>query len=532
LIKPHEQPISERLRKDLPSSLVVFLVALPLCLGIALASDAPPFAGIIAGVVGGIVVGYLSGSQLSVSGPAAGLTVVVADSIRTLGSYEAFLSAVCLASLFQILLGIIKAGLLANFFPSSVIKAMLAAIGILLILKQIPHALGYDFDYVGDESFQEKEGHNTFSDIWYALKEIHFPAFFIAISSLAVMVGWDQYIGRIRPMLKLIPGALLAVLTGMGINWFFDHFMPEFNMGKDYLVNLPTGGVGNISSLIQFPDFNAFGNPKLFMVALTIAIIASIESLLSIEATDRLDPYKRASPLNKELIAQGVGNFFSGMLGGLPVTAVIVRSSANIVAGAVSKLSTILHGFLLLFSVFMIPGLLNLIPLASLASILFVVGYKLTKPSLFKSVYMSGLNQFIPFIVTIVSIVLTDLLKGIAIGSAVGLFFVAISNFKRSITVTRDHGKYLIRLRYNVSFLNKSILREILAKIPDDTYVIIDGTNALFIDQDIMDTIDLFISSVKVRGIQVELKKTKTSQNEYFRTEETASHGNIRETPA
>jgi len=515
---PHRVSFKERFSKDFPASVVVFLVALPLCLGIAFASGAPAFAGIISGIVGGIVIGYLSGSHLSVSGPAAGLTVVVLDSIKSLGSFEVFLTAVMLAGVFQILMGLLKAGVLANFFPSSVIKGMLASIGLLLIFKQLPHGLGYDFDYQGNESFEEGQGHNTFTDIYNAILEVRPGALIITVASLLIMLVWDNNIKRFNSFFKLIPGALLAVGVGVILNLTFTSFFPANALSGDQLVTLPTritqSGLGD---LIVMPDFAGFANVKVYGVAITIALIASIESLLSVEAIDKLDPHHRVTPLNRELLAQGTGNIVAGMIGGIPLTAVIVRSSANLVAGASSKLSAILHGVLLLLSVLTFPILLNYIPLAALAAVLLIVGYKLTKPSLFAKIYRQGIPQFLPFIITIVAILLTNLLVGIGIGLAVGLGFVLISNFHRSITIVADESNYLIRLRYNVSFLNKTLLRNTLMNIPEKSHVIIDGTNASFIDHDIVETIENYEKSAMQKNITVEIKRSNSSLNDFFR---------------
>jgi MFS superfamily sulfate permease-like transporter len=515
---PEELSIKEKLTKDLPASVVVFLVALPLCLGIAIASGAPVFSGIISGIVGGIIVGYLSGSSLSVSGPAAGLTVVVLDAIKTLGTFEAFLLAVCLSGIIQILLGFLKAGLLANFFPSSVIKGMLASIGLLLILKQLPHALGYDFDFEGDESFNEQKGHNTFSDIYYAFQDYTSGAIVISLISFFVMLVWDKLLSKTSSFFKLIPGALMAVMSGIFINFVFSKIAPNLELGTEHLVNLPTGILRTgIHQLITFPDFSAINSPKIATVAFTIALIGSIESLLSVEAIDKLDPQHRTTPLNRELFAQGVGNIFSGLLGGIPVTAVILRSSTNLIAGAASKFSAIFHGFLFIICIVFIPQFLNSIPMASLAALLILVGYKLAAPSLFISVYKKGLNQFIPFMVCIVSILFTNLLVGIGIGMLAGLFFILISNFQRTITVVNDKNNYMIRLRYNVSFLNKSILRSQLNNIPKNSHVIIDGTNAAMIDLDILETIEIFQKSAHFKNISVEIHKSNASINKHFR---------------
>lgn len=515
---PHQLPFKEKLKKDLPSSVMVFLVALPLCLGIALASGTPAFSGILAGIIGGIVVGSISGAQLSVSGPAAGLTVIVVDSIRQLGSFDAFLLAVCISGVLQIVLGILKAGVMANFFPSSVIKGMLASIGLVLILKQLPKALGYDFDFEGDESFEEAGGHNTFTDIYYAFLNLRPGALIISISSLITMLAWDSLVAKLGGFIRFIPGALMAVLMGILINEAFGFWSHELFLEASHRVDLPTGIIhSGITDLIIFPDFTFWNNPKIYSVAITLAIVASIESLLSIEAGDQIDPHHRITPLNRELIAQGIGNICSGFIGGLPVTAVIVRTSANVLAGAISKFSTIFHGTLLVLSIVIFPQLLNKIPLSSLAAILLIVGFKLTKPSLFVQIYKKGLTQFIPFVITILAIIFTNLLVGIGIGLASGLSFVLRSNFRRSISITIDKNNVLIRLRHNVSFLNKTLLRETLMNVKDGSSILIDGTSAVFIDQDIIETIETFAEASKEKKITVEIKRTKTSQNDYFR---------------
>lgn len=515
---PHEKTLTERLKKDAPASVMVFLVALPLCLGIALASGAPAFSGVLAGIIGGIIIGSFSGSHLSVSGPAAGLTVIVVDSISQLGAFDTFLLAVCISGVFQILLGFLKAGVMANFFPSSVIKGMLASIGLVLILKQLPKALGYDFDFEGDESFEEAGGHNTFTDIYYAILDMRPGAVIISLSSLSIMLLWDALVPKMSKVLRFIPGALMAVLMGIVLNQAFGAWAPALFLEASHRVDLPTGILhSGISDLIVFPNFNAWNNPRVYTVAITLAIVASIESLLSIEAGDQIDPHHRITPLNRELFAQGAGNIASGLIGGLPVTAVIVRTSANVLAGAVSKMSTILHGILLLGSILIFPRILNTIPLSSLAAILLIVGFKLTKPSLYIALFKKGIAQFLPFLVTILAILFTNLLVGIAIGLATGLIFVLRSNFRRSISVTTDKNNVLIRLKHNVSFLNKTILRDSLMKVKNGSTILIDGTNAVFIDQDIIETIETYSTAAEEKNIIVHIKRTKTSQNDYFR---------------
>lgn len=508
-----------KLKKDGPAAIMVFLVALPLCLGIALASGADAISGIITGIIGGIVIGSISGSNVSISGPTAGLTLVVVSSLETLGNFETFLLALCFAGLIQIVLGIMRAGFLSNFFPSSVIRGMLAAIGIILILKQLPHALGYDFDYEGDFNFFENRDHNTFTDIVHSVLQPNLSAIAICLVSMAMMIAWDSKKENFHPFLKLVPGALIAVVSGICINAILRSVSEQWALGEEHLVNLPEGLLKKpILDLFVHPDFSAINNPQVYIVAFTIAIIASIETLLSVEASDRLDHKQRITPLNRELIAQGVGNTILGLVGGIPATAVIVRSSANVVAGAVSKWSAILQGILLMVSVLTIARWLNLIPLSSLAAILLLVGYKLTNPALYKTMFERGTNQYIPFLITILAIIFSDLLIGIAIGLLVGIGFMVFSNFRSAVHVTKRNNHYLIRLRNNVTFLNKSILRKEFLNIPPYAEVIIDGTNAIYIDHDIIETIELFLNSASEKGIRVEVKKTQSSANSWSRT--------------
>jgi MFS superfamily sulfate permease-like transporter len=508
------------LKNDIPAGIVVFLVAIPLCLGIALASDAPLFSGLISGIVGGIVVGFISGSQLSVSGPAAGLTVIVLNAIDTLGSFEYFLVAVLLAGIIQVILGVLKAGTIGHFFPSSVIKGMLSAIGLILILKQIPHALGDDRDYEGDDSFYQPDGENTFSEIILAVQNIEMSALIISSICLAILILWEQPFMRKQNWTTIIPGPLVAVFAGIMINQSYASFWPDGFLDGDHLVTIPiASSINEFLENMAFPDFGILGNQQLYIVAFTIAIVASLETLLSLDAVDKLDPYKRIAPQSRELIAQGCGNITCGLIGGLPVTAVIVRSSANVSSGGRTKVSAIFHGFLLICSILIFPGIINLIPLSALAAILLVVGYKLTKPNIYKAIYKKGLNQFIPYVVTIISILLTDLLIGICIGIVVGLFYVVKSNFRKSIMIIEDKNNYLLRLNKDVTFLNKALLRHELESIPSNAYVIVDGTKASFIDQDIMETINDFKDYAKFKNITVEFKKTAGSLNTTFKDE-------------
>jgi len=499
-----ENKISDTFTYDLKSSLVVFLVALPLCLGIAVASGAPPMSGLIAGILGGIVVGAISKSSVAVSGPAAGLTVIVLDSITTLGTFPLFLGALVAAGIIQFFLGIAKAGVIGYYFPNAVIKGMLTAIGLILILKQIPHALGYDKDFLGDFAFNQPDAHNTFSEIYYAFLYFSPGAIPIVLVSLALILFFERPAIKKNRFLGVVPGALWAVLASIGINNLYKGIKPEWALDNEHLVILPRlSGWNELPSLLTFPEFDLIATSGFWVIAVTIAVIGSIETLLSIEAGDKMDPLKRSTPTSRELVAQGVGNTLSGLIGGLPVTAVIVRTSANIESGAKTKLSTILHGVLLLALVLSIPGLLNQIPLSGLAAVLLVVGYKLAKPSLFVKEYKKGWDQFLPFLVTVAAILLTDLLVGIGIGMVVGLFFVLKTNFNRSILITEHNGNYLIKLQKDVSFLNKALLIKELSQVADGSKVVLNASMARFIDHDIQDVLNDFISSAPSKKITI-----------------------------
>lgn len=494
------------LKKDLPASIVVFIVALPLCLGIALASGAPLFSGVIAGIIGGIVVGSMSGSNVSVSGPAAGLTVIVAAGITTLGDYRLFLMAVSLAGLLQIGLGMIKAGSIGNFFPSAVIKGMLTAIGIILILKQIPHAFGIDHDPEGDEEFIQPDGENTFTELFNVFDYSSLGTTIIAVVSLTVLLLWDRPFIK-KTVLGNIPASLMAVLSGTIVCLLYPQVWPTVALTKDHMVDLPVAAsIGEFMGQFTLPSLAAFANVNVYVIAFTLAVVASLESLLSIEASDKLDPNKRRTPLNRELIAQGMGNVVSGLIGGLPVTSVIVRSSVNISAGAHSKWSAISHGGLLLVCVALIPGLLNHIPLASLAVILIVTGYKLAKPALFRAMYEKGWSQFIPFVITVVAILLSDLLIGIAIGMVAGFAAIMITNYHTAILYTNDGDKHIIRFVKDVTFVNKAILRKLLDSIPHDHYVLIDTSRFVFVDHDIEETLEEFIMTGPDRNLRIEMR--------------------------
>jgi MFS superfamily sulfate permease-like transporter len=502
------KPYLKNFKSDFPASVVVFLVALPLCLGVALASGVPLFSGLIAGMVGGIVIGFLSGSQLSVSGPAAGLTAIVAVAILKLPSFEAFLLAVVICGVLQIILGFIKAGVIGDYVPNCVIKGMLAAIGLILILKQFPHLIGYDADYTGDETFLQANNENTFSSIITALKSITLIALVIGVVGLAFQFIWEKFVSNKKGFIKLIPAPLVVVLLGIGINEMAKLYNTA--LSTDHMVKLPVANnAGEFFSFFTFPNWASLTNPEVWIVAVTLALVASLETLLSIEAVDDLDPYQRVTNKERELKAQGVGNLISGLIGGLPITSVIVRSSANVNAGAKSKMSTVFHGMLLLLCVALIPNILNLIPNAALAAILIFTGYKLAKPALFKAFYKKGWDQFIPFIITIAAILFTDLLKGVIIGIGVGLIFVLRSNFKTAVFVVHDDLKYLFRLRKDVSFLNKPIIKNKLEDVPENAHVIIDITRADFIDKDIIEVIEDFMIHAPLKNITVEISKSR-----------------------
>lgn len=492
------------LKYDLKASLVVFLVALPLCLGIAIASGAPPMAGLIAGIVGGIVVGSLSGSHVGVSGPAAGLTVIVLDSISSLGTFPLFLSALVAAGLIQLTLGVVKAGVLGYYFPHSVIKGMLTAIGLILILKQIPHALGYDLDHIGDLAFRQMDDQNTFSEIYYAILYFSPGAIPIVLIALGILVLFERPMVKNHKIFGVVPGALWAVISGILINSLYGVVKPDWELKDEHLVSIPKlSSLNDLPTLLTFPDFSLIGDVNFWIVAFTIAVIGSIETLLCVEAGDKLDPYKRITPPSRELVAQGVGNSISGLMGGLPITAVIVRTTANVTSGSRTKMSAIFHGFLLLILVLSIPGMLNKIPLSCLAAVLFLVGYKLAKPSLFIKEYEKGWNQFLPFLITVLAILFTDLLVGIGIGMVIGLFFVIKTNFQRSLMVTELNGNYLVKLQKDVSFLNKAPLMRQLSSIPNGSYVILNATKARFIDHDIQEVLNDFIATAPTKEIEI-----------------------------
>jgi MFS superfamily sulfate permease-like transporter len=498
------------LSNDASAGLVVFLVALPLCLGIALASGAPLFSGIIAGIIGGLVVSLLSSSSVSVSGPAAGLAAIVATAIETLGSFPAFLLAVLVAGMAQLGFGLIRAGRIANYVPNAVIKGMLAAIGVVIILKQVPHALGRDKSYEGDFDFFRSAdgGSTTLSDIADAIASARTEAIVITVVSLAILLLWESPRIKQNKRLAMIPGALLVVIAGVLINELFRVSFADFHLraADGHLVTLPAGGTRDFLAQITMPDWTRWSDPRVYTTGLTLAIVASIESLLSLEAADKLDPQRRISDPDRELLAQGAGNIAAGLLGGLPVTAVIVRSSANVYAGARSRWSAFIHGVLLLVCVLLFPAILNRIPLASLAAVLLMVGYKLTKPMIYAESWRAGLDQFLPFIVTVFAIVFTDLLLGVLIGVAFGIVFVIRTNHHAAFTLVQQDAMFLLRFNKDASFVNKTELKMKLASLPPQSGVIIDGSRAVFIDSDVYDVVRDFESRAKHDAITIEYK--------------------------
>lgn len=498
------------LKHDVPASIVVFFVALPLCLGIALASGAPLFSGLIAGIIGGIVVGAISGSAVGVSGPAAGLAAIVLAAIGDLGGYQNFLVAVVLGGAIQLLFGVLRAGVIGYYFPSSVIKGMLTGIGIIIILKQIPHFFGYDADPEGDFAFFQVDGQNTFSEIFGAVNHISLGPTIIALISLAILILWNNVLSKKAKIFQLVQGPLVAVVAGI-IFYVITKDSTSLSFSASQLVSVPIPeDTASFIAQFSFPNFRAITNPDVWVVAFTIALVASLETLLCVEATDKLDPERRLTPTNRELLAQGVGNVISGMIGGLPITQVIVRSSANIQSGGKTKMSAILHGFLLLISVILIPQVLNLIPLSVLAAILFVVGYKLAKPALFKTMYRLGWKQFIPYIVTILGIVLLDLLAGLGLGLMVGVVVVLIKSHQNSHFLhiegeDVDDGKIGMTLAEQVTFFHKGVILRELDSLPENSTLELDVRNTRYLDYDIIEILDDFSYKAERRNITIKL---------------------------
>lgn len=494
-------------KNDISSSLVVFLVALPLCLGIAFASGLPAMTGVIAGICGGLVVGAISGSQQSVSGPAAGLLVVVTSAISSLNNdLSLFFTAVLLAGIIQIIFGIIKVGFLGGFIPTSVIKGMMAAIGFILIFKQIPHLIGFDGDFEGDEDFFQRDGNNTITELFHAT--IHSEAVLIGLSCLILLFLLDTPHIKNSIFLKIAPPFLVVVIAGIFLNMTSSFLGIKEQLENEHLIQLPPFNTAADLFLWGKFSFGSLLNSTVWMQAFIIAIVASLETLLNIEATDKFDEEKRITPPNRELIAQGMGNVFSGLFGGLPVTSVVVRSSSNRLAGAKTKWSAILHGFWLLCAILFLGQYLNLVPLSALAAILIFVGYKLTKPSIFRDLWAKGISQFLPFVATFLAIYFSDMLKGVLIGIAFGMFFIIRTNFNSAIRVTKgDNNDLLLRFRKEVSFLNKPALKKTLLKIPNNSFLLIDAKKCEFMDSDILEILQDFVISSKTKNIRIELNK-------------------------
>jgi len=516
------------IKSDFPASLVVFFVALPLCLGIALASGAPLFSGLIAGIVGGIVVGALSGSTVGVSGPAAGLAAIVLTAIGTLGGFENFLLALVLGGVIQLLFGVLRAGVIGYYFPSSVIKGMLTGIGIIIILKQIPNFFGYDEASAWDLEFFEIDGGNTFSELLKIVHNINPGAALIGVISLFILILWDQVLSEKGKIFKIIQGPLVVVVLGIVF----------YNLTKDgawaiadnHLVSVPIPeNASDFFGQFSVPNFSVITNVDVWVTAFTIALVASLETLLCVEASDKIDPNKNVTPTNRELMAQGAGNIVSGLIGGLPITQVIVRSSANIQSGGKSKLSAILHGFLLLISIILIPNLLNMVPLSVLAAILLVVGYKLAKPSLFRKMSELGWKQWVPFVATIIGIVFTDLLVGIGVGLLVGIIVILLKSYQNSHFLhieDKSNGKHKIKmtLAEEVTFFNKGAILKELERLPRNTYLELDLLNTRYLDNDVIEILEDFLFKAKERDIDIKLvSKRGIEENpesfiEFFRT--------------
>jgi MFS superfamily sulfate permease-like transporter len=500
----------KHIKNDLPASVVVFFVALPLCLGIALASGAPLFSGLIAGIIGGVVVGGLSGSKIGVSGPAAGLAAIVLTAISSLGGYENFLVAVVLGGIIQLIFGFLKAGIIGYYFPSSVIKGMLTGIGIIIILKQIPHFFGYDSTPEEDFAFFQVDGQNTFSEILNTANNISVGATVIGLIGLGILILWSTVFADKGKFFKIIQGPLVAVVVGI-VYYFVTKGNATYGVDAIHLVSVPVpDSFDSFVGQFRFPNFSAISNPAVWVTGFTIALVASLETLLCVEATDKLDPHKNVTPTNKELLAQGTGNIISGLIGGLPITQVIVRSSANIQSGGRTKLSAIIHGLLLLISVILIPTLLNKIPLSVLAAILLIVGYKLAKPAVFLEMVRLGWKQWIPFTVTVVGIIFTDLLVGISLGLAVGIVVILIKSFQNSHFLhieNKSNGKHRIKmtLAEEVTFFNKGAILKELDSLPRDTYLEIDVRKTRFLDYDIIEILQDFALKAKERNIDIQL---------------------------
>ena len=499
------------LKYDFPAGIAVFLIAIPLSLGIALASGAPLFSGLIAGIISGLVVAPLSGSSLGISGATAGIAVIVWTAIDKLG-FNGFLLALVVAGVFQIIMGLSKAGVIAYYFPSSVINGMLTGMGFILFLKQIPHAMGYDRDYEGDTSFFQADSYSSFSELTHMLDFSSPTAVMIALISLAILILWEQPFMKKQRFFQLFQGALIAILAAVLINEGLQNFYPELALGGNHLVMIPVlNNTSDLLSQLHYPDFSQLSNPAVYLTALTLAVVASLKTLLSVEAVDKMDPYKRVTPTNRELIAQGIGNICSGLIGGLPLAQVIVRSSIGIQSGAKTKATGIICGLLLLFAVIFIPTLLNKIPLASLASVLLVVGYKLIRPKVFTTMYKAGMYHFIPFCVTILGMIFTDLLIGLVIGLISALFSILLENYKSPFYFNESHigNKTILRLSEHISFLNKANIQQTLEQLPDYSEVVIDATRSKYIDYDVFEIIENFKIEAQRKHIKLTIENLR-----------------------
>lgn len=502
---------SKTLKDDISAGIAVFLVAVPLSLGIALASGAPPLSGLISGIIGGLIVSQLSGSVLGISGVAAGLTVIILAAIQQLG-FNVFLLSVVLAGLIQVAMGVVRAGVIAYYFPSSVINGMLFGIGMILFLKQIPHAVGYDRDFEGDESFIQGDQYSSFSELAHMLGSLSPGAVLISALSLASLLIWEFLVQKKHPALRLLQGGLVALLVGVLSNFLLAKFHPAWALSGAHLVNIPVfEHPSDILSQLYLPDFTRLFDPKVYWFALTIALLASLETLLAVEAVDKLDPYKRITPTSRELIVQGIGNICAGFIGGLPMTQLIIRSSVNIESGAKTRTSALIHGLLLLFTVIFIPTVFNLVPLASLASILLLAGYRLARPQVFENMYLAGWYHFIPFCATVLGLVLTNLLTGIAIGMAIALIAILIENYRASFYLreTQIGNKTVLRLSEQVSFLNKANVQRTLKQLPPGSEIVIDATRSKYIDYDIYEIIQNFRAEAKLKNIKLTIENLR-----------------------
>jgi carbonic anhydrase len=506
----NDSPLAN-LKYDLPAGIAVFLIAIPLSLGIALASGAPLFSGLIAGIISGLVVAPLSGSSLGISGATAGIAVIVWAAIDKLG-FSGFLLALVLAGVFQIIMGLSKAGVIAYYFPSSVINGMLTGMGFILFLKQIPHAMGYDLDYEGDTSFYQADSYSSFSELAHMVDYSSPAAVFIALVSLAILILWEQPFMKKQRFFQLFKGALVAIVAAVLINEGLQNFYPELALSGNHLVMIPVlNSTRDLLDQMHAPDFSQLGNPAVYLTALTLAVVASLKTLLSVEAVDKMDPYKRVTPTDRELIAQGIGNFCSGLVGGLPLAQVIVRSSIGVQSGAKTKATAVIGGLLLLLAVTFIPTLLNKIPLASLASVLLMVGYKLIRPKVFADMYKAGMYHFIPFCVTILGMIFTDLLFGLVIGLIAALFSILLENYKSPFYFNESHigNKTILKLSEHISFLNKANIQQTLERLPDHSEVVIDATRSKYIDYDVFEIIENFKIEAERKHIKLTIENLR-----------------------